>query len=352
MLTPKKFRHCVLGWFETNGRKELPWQQNVTPYRVWVSEVMLQQTQVKTVIPYFNRFMDRFPTVQSLANAPQDEVLHYWSGLGYYSRVRNLHCAAKVIHEKYSGEFPEDLETLQQLPGIGRSTAGAILSLGFQKRAAILDGNVKRLLARLLAIEQPMTDSDTLKKLWEVAEQLLPTRSVGQYNQALMDLGSLVCTRTKPQCEACPLTPLCLAFQTDRTHEIPRVKSKASIPIRTVHLLIIQDAQGRVLLEKRPPVGIWGGLWSFPIFDGETEIGKAFQKKYSYGITLQGTLSSFYHTFSHVRWAIHPTIFRLNPSFSLSDTSEILWINPKESPKIGLPKPIMHLLERFGGQIS
>jgi len=228
------FSEAVLHWYQKHGRKYLPWQQDRTPYRVWISEIMLQQTQVATVIPYYERFMERFPDIVSLADAKSDEVLHYWSGLGYYARARNLHKAALIVRDRYQGEFPQDFALVAELPGIGRSTAGAILSLACNQRHAILDGNVKRVLARYFMIDGWPGSTNTLNQLWNKAEQLTPKGDVASYNQAMMDLGSGICTRSKPNCLACPVNHDCQAYHQQKQAEFPNRKPKKSIPVREI----------------------------------------------------------------------------------------------------------------------
>lgn len=334
----------VLKWYKKQGRKHLPWQKNRTPYRVWISEIMLQQTQVDTVIPYFHRFITRFPSIKKLSSASIDEVLHYWSGLGYYSRARNLHKTAKMIHTTYHGIFPDSLSTLQQLPGIGRSTAGAILSFGMQKRAAILDGNIKRLFARVYTICSPLSDAQALKILWALAEKNLPLKHIEKYNQALMDLGALVCTRLKPKCLTCPLPSLCLSYQSGRTTDIPVKKLTRQLAEHVVYLLIFRDQHGRLFLEKRPPIGIWGGLWCFPSCHHENQISSCC-RNHGFSKYTEEKLPDFYHTFSHCRWHIFPRILNVKRSHhTLFDLSHFLWIKADKVPRIGLPKPIKNLL--------
>ncbi len=260
-LAPDMLAAKLLPWFDAHGRHDLPWQADPTPYRVWVSEVMLQQTQVETVKPYFERFMERFPDVAALAAAPQDEVMRLWSGLGYYARARNLHRAAADIVTRHDGELPESLEALVALPGIGRSTAGAILALARGQRHAILDGNVKRVLARVFMVEDAAESSAGLKKLWALSEAVTPAARVAAYTQAIMDLGATVCTRANPACDCCPLSDGCGAFAVRRTAEIPAVRRRAPRRLKRMHMLLVLSA-GRVLLERRPPQGIWGGLWA------------------------------------------------------------------------------------------
>jgi len=251
----------VLAWYDSHGRRHLPWQQDTTPYRVWISEIMLQQTQVSTVIPYYERFLQRFPDVQALAAAPIDEVLHLWTGLGYYARARNLHKAAQLLVERFDGEFPETVEEVAGLPGIGRSTAGAILSLSRQQRAVILDGNVKRVLSRFHAVGD--TGSAQEKILWQHAEAHTPQKRVHHFNQVMMDLGATVCTRAKPACLLCPLQSHCAALKEGEPTAYPAKKAARAVPEKSTTLLVLLNAEGEVLLEQRPPAGIWGGLWSF-----------------------------------------------------------------------------------------
>lgn len=260
-MKPAIFQQNVLAWFDQQGRKDLPWQQNITPYRVWLSEIMLQQTQVVTVIPYFQAFITKFPDVESLAQAPVDEVLQLWSGLGYYARARNLHKAARIICEQ--GRFPDTLDGLMALPGIGQSTAGAILSIAFNKSHPILDGNVKRVLARFKAIPGWTGNSQTNKQLWEISANLTPEIRVAEYTQAMMDLGATVCTRSKPACEKCPLTTACMAFLTQTAANFPTPKKAKALPVKQLVFLLLHNTQ-QVLLEKRPPTGIWGDYGAYP----------------------------------------------------------------------------------------
>lgn len=258
------FSERLLAWFARYGRKDLPWQANPTPYRVWVSEIMLQQTQVVTVIPYYLRFMRRFPDVSSLAGAELDEVLHLWTGLGYYARARNLHRTAIIVRDEYMGQFPLDMAVVKNLPGIGRSTAGAILALSAGQRHAILDGNVKRVLARFHAVSGWPGRADVEQVLWTWAEAHTPDTHVEHYTQAIMDLGATVCTRGKPACERCPLAADCLAYARGGVMDYPGPKPRKAVPVRRAVWLMLGNEQGEILLEQRPPVGLWGGLWGFP----------------------------------------------------------------------------------------
>jgi len=326
------FHSTILQWFEINGRKNLPWQLNTNSYTVWISEVMLQQTQVETVIPYFLRFMQHFPDVESLAQAELDSVLHFWSGLGYYARGRNIHQAAKKIVSEFQGKLPKDLEQLQTLPGIGRSTAGAILSLGHGQTASILDGNVKRVLARCFNIEGYVGESKILKKFWSIAVQLTPNESCQQYNQAMMDMGSLVCRRTKPLCDACPVSDYCQALKLNTIGLLPTKKAKKNKLVKAHSFYWIEDEQHRVFLVKRPPVGIWGGMWCLP-----TKDDLPFTKN---RIIENQIKSTFKQEFTH--FSMQGTIYNLSepmPAF-IMDAGEYTWYDPVNPQPLGLPTPI------------
>lgn len=300
------FADKVLAWFELHGRKDLPWQHNPTPYRVWVSEIMLQQTQVTTVIPYFQRFMQRFPDVQSLAGSPVDDVLQYWEGLGYYSRARNLHKAAQMVRDQHNGHFPADMESIEALPGIGRSTAGAILSLSLGQAHAILDGNVKRVLARYHAVEGWPGEPRILQQLWQYAEQHLPANHNAEYTQAMMDMGATLCTRSKPTCLLCPLQSDCKAFQQGNPQDYPGKRPKKDLPEKTAIALLLRNTSGEILLQKRPPTGIWGGLWSFPEFADETSMAEWLQQAHGQTHIISQQLPTLTHTFSHYRLHLQP----------------------------------------------
>jgi len=300
------FGDQILNWYHAQGRKHLPWQQNKTPYRVWISEIMLQQTQVATVIPFYLRFMESFPTVTDLANADEDVVLHHWTGLGYYARARNLHKAAKIIAGSYKGEFPTDIEQVIALPGIGRSTAGAILSLSLKQPHAILDGNVKRVLARYYLVEGHNAQAKFEKALWPIAEALTPMVGVEFYNQAMMDIGATICTRTKPLCNECPVAENCLAKATEQQSLFPQKKPKKKIPEKSAYLLVPRIAN-KVLLEKRPPSGIWGGLWCF--LESQTLGGiPDLLAKFGLKESNREQLTEFRHTFSHYHFDITPIL--------------------------------------------
>jgi A/G-specific adenine glycosylase len=342
------FAGRVLRWFDEHGRKHLPWQQDVTPYRVWVSEIMLQQTQVQTVIPYYERFMQRFPTVRALADAPLDDVLHHWSGLGYYARARNLHKAAGQIRDLYNGEFPEDFEAVSGLPGIGRSTAGAILSLACGQHFPILDGNVKRVLARYHAVDGWPGNSTVLKALWQLSEAATPAARVAAYNQAMMDLGATLCTRGKPACERCPLADGCRAREEGEPGRYPGAKPRRAIPVRETHMLILVTRR-EAWLQQRPPQGIWGGLWSFPEFDSREALADwcAAQALEVAGIETGEVVR---HTFSHFHLDITPHCLRLkNPVFSVMEAPG-LWYKLHGSEAVGLAAPVQRLLARLQAQ--
>lgn len=334
------FAGRLLAWFDQHGRKDLPWQQDITPYRVWVSEVMLQQTQVTTVIPYFEKFMTRFPDVVALAQAPVDEVLHHWTGLGYYARARNLHKTAKIVADERQGSFPADLEGLMALPGIGRSTAGAIVSIASEGRAPILDGNVKRVLARCFAVEGWAGQTAVANELWDLAESLTPDRRVADYTQAVMDLGATVCVRSKPACLACPFHDDCQGRQLGLLENLPGKKPKKTQPVRATCMLILENPDGEILLEKRPPNGLWGGLWSFPEYsDGDVEAAAA-----SWGEGALTHLDGFRHTFTHFHLDITPIHVKLcEHEDKVSEPDRQCWYSLKSPPQIGLTRPVTKL---------
>ena len=346
-MTPKQFSDAIIGWWRDHGRKDLPWQHNRTPYRVWVSEIMLQQTQVATVIPYYERFMSQFPAVENLANADQDEVLHLWTGLGYYARARNLHKAARQVVELYQGDFPAKVEQLSELPGIGRSTAGAIASFSLGQPTPILDGNVKRVLARFLAVKEWTGGTKTQKQLWAATEEFTPDKDTDQYNQAMMDLGATVCTRSKPSCSLCPLQKDCQAYLLELTKEIPAPKPKKEKPIKATWMLMAQLSDGRVHLHQRPSTGIWGGLYSFQEFESQESL-KSWLNRHQLE---PDYWSSFRHTFSHYHLDIHPVRVSFDNSPNGVEESNSLWFNPHliqdQEQSVGLPAPIKSLLEKL-----
>lgn len=344
---PHDFSRRVLRWFRRHGRKDLPWQQAPTPYRVWISEIMLQQTRVETVIPYYLRFMERFPTVEALANAGEDEVLHHWSGLGYYARARNLHRAAQQVLSHHQGRFPTEFGQVVALPGIGRSTAGAILSLALGQPHAILDGNVKRVLARHFAVEGWPGRSAVARRLWSLSEQLTPKDAAGPYNQAMMDLGATLCTRSNPRCHLCPVAQSCLAHAGGMETRYPTPRPARALPLRQVQMLLVRNPEGAILLEKRPPTGIWGGLWSFPELPPE-EDALAWCRQMGNGARPAGELPSRRHSFSHFQLLIHPRLFLLEkPGSALLDGDRQVWYNPSHEPIGGLAAPVQSLLHEI-----
>jgi A/G-specific adenine glycosylase len=340
----EQFQSAVLAWSDREGRKHLPWQAEPTPYRVWVSEIMLQQTQVATVIPYFLRFMARFPGVRELAEAEEEAVLGHWAGLGYYARARNLRKAAQAVMRDYGGELPADLDRLAALPGIGRSTAGAILSLGSGIRAAILDGNVKRVLSRYRAVEGWPGEPQTARELWRISESLTPHARVADYNQAMMDLGATLCTRSRPDCPRCPVRGGCLAARWGLAGELPAPRPKKDLPSRQCWMLVLRGGDGGFYLEKRPPAGIWGGLWSFPEFDGP---GDAAAWCASRGIVAQlEALPRRRHTFSHYHLDYTALLGRVERPGHIAEAGGG-WLKPEAAS--ALPAPVRRLMLDLGG---
>ncbi len=338
----------MLAWFGHSGRKDLPWQREPTPYRVWVSEIMLQQTQVAVVIPYFERFMARFPTLADLADAPLDAVLALWSGLGYYARARNLHRAAGLIRDRHGGAFPTAFADVQALPGIGRSTAGAILSLACGQRHPILDGNVKRVLARCFGIEGWPGRPDVLAQLWELADRCTPAEQAGPYNQGMMDLGATLCIRGKPACPDCPLASACVAHAQGRQPELPAPRPRREVPVRATRMLAVLDPAGEILLERRLPAGIWGGLWSLPeIALTESPEDWCLTR---FGVTPRQVemLPARRHTFSHFVLDMHLAIIYLSryPA-RVGDDDDQCWMSKTRIPALGIPTPVSKILNEL-----
>jgi A/G-specific adenine glycosylase len=354
-ISPFLFQQTLMQWFDQHGRKNLPWQENKTPYRVWVSEIMLQQTQVSTVVPYFQRFMDRFPTVEILANAKEDDVLHLWTGLGYYQRARHLHKTSQIICESYQGHFPSTLEALEALPGIGRSTAGAILSIAFAKPAPILDGNVKRVLTRIHGITEWPGEPKILERLWQIAEQYTPASRIEDYTQAIMDLGATLCIRGKPACTQCPFNKNCIAHAEGMAAQLPQSKPRKPLPTRHATLMIIFKKPHYVLLEKRSQSGVWKGLWSLPEINNIAsikEIKKTFLTRFHSSVTDVQLGTSFKHTFSHYHLEILPTIITLKKDIlKIMDDSQHIWYNLRENQSVGMPAPVKSLLSDFDCRI-
>jgi A/G-specific adenine glycosylase len=349
-MSPSAFQENLLAWFDQHGRKDLPWQQELSPYRVWLSETMLQQTQVATVIPYFNVFIARFPDINSLANANIDEVLHLWSGLGYYARARNLHKTAQLIVEQQ--RFPDTLVELIALPGIGPSTAGAILSIAFNNSYPILDGNVKRVLTRFKAVSGYPGDSGVNKELWALSARLTPIERVADYTQAIMDLGATLCTRSKPNCESCPLTNSCVSRLEGNVSAYPTPKPGKTLPAKQVIFLLLNDSENRILLEKRPPTGIWGGLWSLPEFDS-IQFAQDWCISKNIPISNQQVLASKRHTFSHYHLDYTPLLMKTNnPSNFVMEANQAVWYKVDQLNKLGLAAPIKLLLQQSSARIK
>jgi A/G-specific adenine glycosylase len=340
---------ALLDWHARHGRHDLPWQSDRTPYRVWVSEIMLQQTQVATVVPYYARFMERFPNVHALADAPIDDVLHLWTGLGYYARARNMHRSAIHVRDEFGGTFPESFEKIASLPGIGRSTAGAILALSLGLRFPILDGNVKRSLARYFGVEGSASERLVSERLWVLAEACTPRRRVDVYTQAIMDLGATVCTRRKPLCAYCPLSEGCVARRTGRQHELPSPRPARVRRSREVFMLVAMREDGSVLLERRPESGVWGGLWCLPEFDDTTAAGSFIVQSLQTGQSKPRTLGRVEHAFTHFDLVITPLLTRCTGSAGVMDAARSVWYNTREPARIGLPAPVKTLLEHLAG---
>lgn len=348
-MTPYSgFTKQLLNWFDANGRKDLPWQTDKTPYRVWVSEIMLQQTQVAAVISYYQRFMSRFPTIKELADANEDDVLAHWAGLGYYARARNLHKTAKLIAEQMNGEFPNNIEDIVALPGIGRSTAGAILSISFKDAHPILDGNVKRVLTRLHDIEGWPGQKQIENKLWALAESYSPSERCDDYTQAIMDLGATLCTRAKPQCQTCPFNDVCLSFKNETVAQRPSSKPKKTKPVKELWILNI-ECDKSTLFEKRPPSGIWGGLYSLPELSREfsfDEIEQQVEKEFGLNCVSLIEEEPFKHIFSHYTLMAYPIkIYCATPANTIAESS-VEWLSREELKLKGLPAPISAYLNR------
>jgi A/G-specific adenine glycosylase len=352
LFNSDQFARRVLDWFDAHGRKQLPWQENPTPYRVWVSEIMLQQTQVATVIPYYQRFMARFPNIPTLAAAKLDEVLELWAGLGYYARARHLRQAAQVIAVRHGGEMPLNLAALQGLPGIGRSTAGAILALSAGQRQPILDGNVKRVLARFAAVEGWPGQSQPLAALWRLAEQYTPAERVADYTQAMMDLGALVCVPRRPCCAICPLAEGCVAHAQGRETAYPMPKPRRELPVRTTQMLLLRTAAGEVLLERRPPIGIWGGLWSFPECPLAVNVADWCQERLNLTVTVDRALGTLRHSFSHFHLEMTPVLATVfGPDRTVMEGDRFVWYNAKHDSYCAVAAPVKRLLANLASEL-
>lgn len=349
------FAPCLIAWQREHGRHDLPWQNTRDPYRIWLSEIMLQQTQVSTVIPYYARFLERFPTVEALAAAPIDDVMALWAGLGYYSRARNLYRCAQVVTEEHGGRFPSTVEGLAELPGIGRSTAAAIASFAFGARATILDGNVKRVLARVFGVEGFPGEKRVENAMWTLAESLVPDADasdadVSAYTQGLMDLGATLCTRGKPDCERCPFAGDCVAKTTGRQRQLPASRPKKAVPTRRTWMLVLLDGDA-VMLEKRPPTGIWGGLWSLPEAAGEAALA---DRALTFGATAKASpLAPLTHTFTHFKLDIEPRVVELEHKGAMlaANEGETVWVALREIDAYGVPAPVRKLLDGLRGSL-
>ena len=344
------FSRAVLRWFEQHGRHDLPWQADRDPYRIWVSEIMLQQTQVATVIPFFNRFLKRFPDVRTLARARVDTVLHYWTGLGYYARARNLHRAAKIIQSEHDGIFPGCFDDVLALPGIGKSTAGAILSLACHQSYPILDGNVRRVLTRFYTISGDVSSVKGQEKLWPLIQHLVPSKgsSAAAFNQAMMDIGATVCVRKNPKCLICPIRRHCKARALGAVDSFPTPRKSRTRPRRMITMVILYDPEGRVLLERRPANGVWGGLWSFPECGSDSDIEKWCKSALGVNPTLRRALPIVEHGFTHFILEIHPALLTVSARDSDKLRSENrAWIRTEAVGKKGLPVPVKNILNQI-----
>lgn len=341
------FAARLLKWFDEHGRRDLPWQQDTSPYRVWVSEIMLQQTQVRTVIPYYERFMASFPTVTGLADAPLDAVLRHWSGLGYYARARNLHKTATIVRDDFDGEFPTDIDRMMALPGIGRSTAGAILAIAGNQRHPILDGNVKRVLARYHAIDGWPGRTETHKQLWAAADDATPDARVADYTQAIMDLGATLCTRSKPACPLCPFETDCIAHARGNETAWPGKKPRKAKPLRATVMLLLH-AGGELYLERRPSAGIWGGLWSLPEIDHPDGLDDWLCRRLSTSARSVAAWQPLRHGFSHYDLDIQPLEVRLpRASRTVADSNNERWYPLEAASGVGLAAPVRSLIEQL-----
>lgn len=337
------FSSRLIAWQKQYGRHDLPWQNTADPYAIWVSEIMLQQTQVSAVIGYYRKFMQQFPDIAALAAATEDEVLQHWSGLGYYSRARNLHNAAQTIMDEHNGAFPQDFATIQTLSGIGRSTAAAIASFAFNQVQTILDGNVKRVLTRHFAIEGWPGAQKIEKALWSLAESLLPETDMVAYTQGLMDLGATLCTRSKPQCQRCPLRETCKAYQEQRVHQLPTPKPRKTIPEKNTTMIILQQGDA-VMLEKRPSTGIWGGLWSFPEVDDNADCLLLAQHQFGVSARLKESLPTLSHAFTHFRLHIKPQPLEVIAPTPKAGGPGQIWLSIEDAVGAAIPTPVRKIL--------
>ena len=346
------FADRVIRWQRSHGRRDLPWQGTRDAYRIWVSEIMLQQTQVAAVIPYYTRFLQRFPDVFALASAPSPDVMAAWAGLGYYSRARNLHRCAQTLVERHEGRFPPEVDALAELPGIGRSTAAAIAAFAFGERAAILDGNVKRVFARHFGVEGYPGATAVERQLWSIAERELPASGIEGYTQGLMDLGATLCVRARPRCGDCPVAVTCIAKAQGRTAELPAPRPAKARPVRHATVVIVRDDRGALLLEIRPPNGIWGGLVSLPEFDAEADdeqLKSAIAERYALQVDLNERLPELRHEFSHYSLVMHPRVAAVRRALGAASSAS-QWLGPDALQDAALPAPVKRLLRKqYGG---
>jgi len=342
----KSFAGRVIEWQQAFGRHDLPWQRTRDPYRIWLSEIMLQQTQVSAVVPYYGRFLARFPDIVSLAAGHEDDVLGLWSGLGYYARARNLHGAARTIVQTHAGVFPSAFDDIVALPGIGRSTAGAIAVFAFGARHPILDGNVKRVFARAFGIAGFPGEKKIETTMWAHAAALLPSDNVEAYTQGLMDLGAGICTRGRPHCDECPLSDGCVARRENRIAVLPAPRPKRLLPEKSTVMLILQRDR-EVLLEKRPAPGIWGGLWSFPEIAHLGDAAVALRTRFGAEVMSQGTLPDVHHGFTHYALTITPVLLRVTRLEPRAQAPGLAWVTPADAINAAVPAPVREILRRL-----
>lgn len=345
------FARAIVRWQRRHGRHDLPWQGTRDPYAVWLSEIMLQQTRVAAVVPYYRRFRERFPDIASLAVASEDDVLRLWSGLGYYSRARNLHRAAQLVVERHAGRFPETLADIAGLPGIGRSTAAAIAGFAFGARAAILDGNVKRVLARHFLVEGFPGERAVEQKLWALAESLVPARDNAAYIQGLMDLGATVCTARDPQCGRCPVRATCGARAEERVADLPAPRPRQTVPTRRTAMLVLRH-RGEVMLEKRPSVGVWGGLWSFPELGRGEDAAALSARRYGCETGRVERLGVLRHGFTHFALHITPVVAEVRRLAPRAAQPGVVWLPVAEAIGAAVPVPVRKLLRALGGSAA
>ncbi len=345
--TTRLFSDTLLNWYNKHGRKHLPWQQPRSGYRVWLSEIMLQQTQVKTVIPYFNRFIERFPDIETLATSTEDEIFSYWSGLGYYARARHLHKTAKIIHNQFQGVFPEELEALKTLPGIGPSTAAAIASIVYNQPTAILDGNVRRVLSRYFLVDGVPETAAVKHRLWQLANACMPSARCAEYTQAIMDLGALCCTNTKPTCTACPLQNTCQAYLKNLVNLYPQKKIKKVIPTRHEQFLLFYTIHKHIYLEKRPARGIWAGLWCLPAIADDQDAKTHAERHYPIRVEQITPIMELQHTLTHVHFSIRAVGLQSSVTEQQVMTSEGRWFSVDEIRAVGIAKPVDTIIQQF-----